>query len=362
MVGITLAQFSSKNFSTLFSENIDSSLASKVTNKIFMTISMGVTGKKSNSGAIIPLSVDKIVSYAVIFKNPNEEEDLYSLSFTVDADNQLVLYKRIPILETLTKEFIVQVEENIFAVNDPIKLKEMLANVIETSNDLFLMESLADEKDSTSPLLNLINKFGKNIHIFYRSILLNEKTVIVTDSRENSNIMNLPWNQLAPHKTLKIIPWPKDPSKENDFDILIIEKFQKKDCTLDCVKMDWEIGQVEHGKSDKYLENLFAYLKDLNHGMALELNLEVNNIFSWVHEIIEVCTKNKTADFDAEIKKLIEFHTKTRFGNRLPLLTSIARKYNEFASDRIVTYFLKELGIFEKDVKRIDSKKLLSKL
>ena len=238
----------------------------------------------------------------------------------------------------------------------------MLQNVVDTATDLFQMESLVDDSNRISPLLNFMSKFGKNLAGIYRSILLNEKIVLVADPRTEQNLLNYPWNELVPYKTLKIIPWPKNPSKETDFDILVIDKEQKKECDLECLKIDLELGQIENGKSDKYLENLFAYLKNNNQDLSLELKLEINNIFNWVHEIIEICTNPNQSDSDTKIKELIEFHTKSRFGDRLPLLTSIARKYNEYASDRIIAYFLKELGIFNKDVKRIDSKKLLSKL
>ena len=362
MVGISLTEFSSQNdeFETIFFDNIEESMAKQLSNKIHITLSMGVTGKKLNSGAIIPLMEHKLISYAVIFKM-SESGNLFSLSFTVDSDNQLTLYKRIPILETLSKDFIFQISEKEFS-KDPAHIKEIMSEVIETSNDLFLMESLAEDKERTNPLKQLITRLGKNIHVFYRSILLNEKVVIVADSRTEYNILNYPWNEFVPHKTLKILPWPKNPDKEIDFDIMIIEKEQKKQCELDCVKLDLDLGVLEHGKSDKYLENFFIYLKDIKHGLSIELNLEVNSIFNWVHEIIELCTTNKDTNIDDKIKELIKFHTKTRFGNRLPLITSIARNYNEFTSDKIITYFLKELGIFDKDVKRIDSRKLLSKL
>lgn len=360
MVGISLAQHSRKNFTTIFSENIDQSLLNKVTNKIHSTISLSVTKTKKNSGAIIPLIEDEKLSYAVIF-NTNKDDDLYSLAFTIDSDNQLVLYKHIPILETLTKEFIVQIKDNIFAVKNPSVLKEMLSNVIETSNDLLLMESITNSDDLTLPL-QVLCQFCKNLHIFYRSILLSEKVVIIADPKFEFNILNYPWKQFVPHRALKIVAWPKDPAKEQDFDILIINQTQKKECSLDCVKIDWEHGHVENGKNDLYLEKFFAFLKDLKHDMALELNMEINNLFKWTHEIIEICTRDKSDNVDEEIKKLIEFHSKTCYGNRLPLLTTMARKYNDYASDRIVAYFLKELGIFDKDVKRIDRKKLLSKL
>ena len=284
-----------------------------------------------------------------------------SLSYTVDSDNQLVLYRRIPILESLTKEFIVETENNDIPIAGPIELKEILKNVVETSNDLFLMESLSDDSKETTPLKNLMQKFGKNLPVFYRSVLLNEQIVLVADSKMEGNILNLPWNEFVPHKTLKIIHWPKTPSREMYFDILIIEPFQKKECDLECIKVDIDLGNVENGKNDKNLENLFDYLLE-SKSISIELNIEVNNLFNWVHEIIEICTKEIDETIDTKIKELIEFRTKTRFGNRLPLITSIAKKYNEFASDKIKTYFLKELGIFDKEIKRIDTKKFLSKL
>lgn len=364
MVGISLSFFNKKNISTIYSENIDRSLANKITDKIFKTVSSGIgntiTTHRKNSHIIIPLLEDKIVSYVVIFRQ-TDDDIFMSLSYTVDSDNQLVLYRRIPILEALTKEFIVETENNNIPIAGQIELKEILKNVVETSNDLFLMESLSDDSKETTPLKNLMNKFGKNLSIFYRSVLLNEKIVLVADSKLEGNILNLPWTEFVPHKTLKIIPWPKNPTKELDFDILIIEPYQKKECDLECIKVDIDLGNVEHGKNDKYLESLFDYLHEST-SLSIELNIEINNLFNWVHEIIEICTKERDEILDSKIKELIEFHTKTRFGNRLPLITSIAKKYNEYASDKIITYFLKELGIFDDNVKRIDTKKFLSKL
>ena len=176
MVGISLASFVNKNYSTVFSQNIDKDLSNKLTKKIFSTISLGAISNidniQKNSNSIIPLTEDKIISYAIIFKNPKDIKQYFSLSFSIESDKQLILYKRIPILETLTKEFIVELKENFFSITDPPKLKVMLRNVIETANDLFQMDSLAEDPNEVTPLMNFIAKFGKNIAGIYRSILL----------------------------------------------------------------------------------------------------------------------------------------------------------------------------------------------
>ena len=64
MVGISLTEFSSQNdeFETIFFDNIEESMAKQLSNKIHITLSMGVTGRNLNSGAIIPLMEHKLLS------------------------------------------------------------------------------------------------------------------------------------------------------------------------------------------------------------------------------------------------------------------------------------------------------------
>jgi hypothetical protein len=56
---------------------------------------------------------------------------------------------------------------------------------------------------------------------------------------------------------------------------------------------------------------------------------------------------------------MINYHSRAKYGDRLPLIARVARTYNYFVGDRIASYFLKELGITDK---AINSKKILSKL
>ena len=62
MVGISLASFNKKDISTIYSENIDLTLANKITNKIFKTVSLGIgnniTTQQKNSHILIQLIED----------------------------------------------------------------------------------------------------------------------------------------------------------------------------------------------------------------------------------------------------------------------------------------------------------------
>lgn len=356
MVGISLTEFKNQSFKVLFFDELNDEIATKIGNKIFLTITQGVTGTKKYSSALIPLTELNLVTFAFIVK---EEDSLVSLSFTAKSDNQLRLYKCIPLLEKVSNDFFNQMKSENLTTEQLARNSDSFKLIQQTSSEFLSKKS--EPADYQSPLRQLIHNLGNNVHVFYRALLLNHKTVLFAE--KNSGILNYPWHDLIPHKELNIKAWPEDPKSENDFDIMIVESDRKKECDAECVILDLQTGQIEHGKPDKYLENFFNYLKTVDEAdLALEINLEVNNIFKWVNEIIEICTSEKDKNIDEKIKEVIKFHTKTKFGDRLSLLGAIARKYNEYTAERITAYFLKDLGIFENNVKRIDSKKFLTKL
>ena len=355
MVSLSLTEFKDESFTILFTDELSQEIAEKISSKITNTINQAVIGQKSQSSAIIPHMELNLVTFAYIFKYLNS---LFGLTFTINSENQLRLYKCIPLLEKCSSDFIASLESEKIAISDlstdSVKGK---FSKLKNSSDEFLKPVTEDQIAKLS-IKNLIQLIGPGISSFYRALLLNDKTVIF--ATKDTEILDYPWKELVPHKTLDIKAWPEDPASENEFDIMIVTPDRKKECDAECVILDLGKGKVEQGKNDKYLESFFNYLKTINDSdLALEINLEVNNIFKWMNDIIEACTTEKN---DEKIKEIINFHTKSKYGDRLPLLTSLARKYNEYASERISAYFLKELGIFKDDVKRIDSKKFLSKL
>jgi hypothetical protein len=361
VVGISLTAFDDNKFSILYYKDLDVKTVEIVSRKTLTILSIGVAEQKDKSSAIIPIMEENLIVYVFLFK----KAFVYSIAFSLNSDQQLTLYKCIPLLEKHSKEFLKELEEKEIILHDSINNSEsinlLLGNLSENTSKLLSPELNEENKGHSSPIFGLIQLLGNGVHIFYRALLLNEKTVLFAE--KTSNILDFPWKDFVPHKQLNIIAYPSDPRSENQFDIMIVEPNRKKECDAECVILEIQSGKVENGKSDKYLENFFKNLKTLEStNLSLEINLEINNLFNWVHEIIDVSTNEKDENIDQKIKELIEFHTKTRFGDRLPLLTAIAKKYNDYATDRIKAYFLKELGIFKKDIKSFDSKKLLSKL
>ena len=82
MVGISLTEFKNQSFKVLFFDELNDEIATKIGNKIFLTITQGVTGTKKYSSALIPLTELNLVTFAFIVK---EEDSLVSLSFTAKS-------------------------------------------------------------------------------------------------------------------------------------------------------------------------------------------------------------------------------------------------------------------------------------
>ena len=359
MLGLLFTKFDENSYSCLFYHNIEEDFVNKICDKILTTISQGALRQKENnvSSAIIPLPELKLVSYIYLIKVSNT---LFSLNYELDSNSQLKLYRCIPLLERISKDFFKEIENKILisgnSLDQDISVKNSFSNLDSTAHEIINLD-LEQVTNSSYTLQPLIELLGNGVSSLFRAMLLNDKVVIFCE--KDKNILSYPWKQFFPHKTLDIVAYPENPRSITSFDIMIVEPSRKKECDANCVILDLVNNKFENGKQDKYIENFIKYIQNLESDLFLEINIEVDNIFNWVNEIIEVSTKEKD---DKKIKNLIEFHSKTRFGNRLPLVTAIARKYNEFTADRISTYFLKELGIFNKDVTRVDTQKLLTKL
>lgn len=358
-LGLVLTKFSGSIYKTMYSENLEKETLTKISNKTLLTITQGAleVKKDNSSSALIPLTELGMVSFVYLVKILDQ---LYAINFITQTESQLKLYKYIPLLELNAKKFLKELENTSPTDDLDINSNETLKNLfsdLQKNAIGYIDQNTIEENSSPYSLFSLIKILGSGISPIYRALLLNANVVIF--SEKNVNILEYPWKLLVPHKNLNIIAYPENPRSINEFDIMIVEPNKKKECDVDCVVLDLSANKFENGKLDKYLANFFNYLLEIKSDPSIELHLEINNIFNWVNEIIEVATKEKD---DKKIKELIVFHSKTRFGNRLPLVTSIARKYNQFTADRISTYFMKELGLFDKEITRIDTKKLISKL
>ena len=76
--------------------------------------------------------------------------------------------------------------------------------------------------------MELIARLGNNFHKFFNSVLHNKKTVILANSQIEKRLLLYPWSNLVPKQNLKIKFRPGEVKNENELDILIIEKNQKK--------------------------------------------------------------------------------------------------------------------------------------
>ena len=271
--------FSKESFSNIFFENFDALLLTKLNNKISVTLATIPPEKNGEFNALIPLIEEELISYTSLFKLSDSNIN-YSLSVVVDSTSQDDLFKRIPIITDLITEFINQIDFDDLDIKNlynQSEFQKLIRSVMETVDDLFLMDPLGYIHPKNSAFMQLITKLGKNAHMFFNSVLHDKKAVILANSQIDSFLLQYPWSNLVPKQNLKIKFWPGNVSKESNFDILIIEKNQKKQCNPDWSIFDLETGIVENGTSDDILKRYFIYLNDLNKGLGNILKISKLN-------------------------------------------------------------------------------------
>ena len=369
MVGVSFSRVDSESVQPIFYDNLTDEIAKKITLKTKLTISIGTMGIRAYSVAVIPLVDEGAVSFVYVHKS-DIDNSVFSFSYIVNSEKQLTLYKRIPVLERVTKEFIADTEKK-GKLNDltvPLlknysdRVQQLCEKLLisDESVDILLKEKSQSQLSGVDKSLVGLLKKIKNPDVIYRSFLLNIPVVIIADKIKDSDLDILPWDDFVPHKTLNINAWPPEPTIIDDFDLMFVDEEHKAKCHSrdDCTILDWHNGKVSGGKQDKYLSKLLDEIKKSKEPLA-ELTSEFNNIFYWVQEIIDITTKQKDDVIDKKIREMINYHSRAKYCDRLPLVATVARKYNYFVGDRIASYFLKELGITDK---AINSKKILSKL
>lgn len=367
LVGVCFSRVDNESVSPIFYDNLTEEIAKKITLKTKLTISIGSMGIKAYSVAVIPLVDEECVSFVFVHKS-DLDNSVHSFSYIVNSEKQLTLYKRIPVLEKITKDFISETEKKLRLSDlSTSKLKSYSNGVQELCERLLISDKPLEEGRTEQTRLTSVDvqfihllKKIKHSDIIYRSFLLNDPVIIIADKLRHSNLEFMPWDEFVPHKTLNIETWPQDPNGINNFDLMIVSDEHKAQCKdrTDCTIIEWNNGKIIGGKSDKYLAKLFDAIKKSSNPLA-ELTSEFNSIFYWVQEIIDITTQEKDEIIDRKIGEMTKYHSRAKYGNRLPLIAKIARTYNSFVGDRIASYFLKELGITDKS---IDSKKIMSQL
>ena len=144
MVSISFSMFSNESFSNIFFENIDSSLLNNLNDKIFLTLVNIPLEKNGEIFALIPIKEKELISYSSVFKHYDINIS-YSLSVIVESSNQDDLFKRIPIITDLIQDFVnrINIENlNIKAIYDQSEFQKLIREVMETVDDLFLMDPL----------------------------------------------------------------------------------------------------------------------------------------------------------------------------------------------------------------------------
>lgn len=270
MIAVSLSTFSHETFTNMFFENIEGQVLTKLHDKILVTLVNISVKEKQKISVLVPLSDEELIAFTTLFnlRNPSTH---YSLSFIINSRKRDDLFKRIPIIEGLMTDFIDQVKLDNFEIKTMFsfpKFQELLHDVVENVNELFLMDPLGYSIPKNSSFMKLISDLGDSIHMFFNAVVNNKKTVLLANFQNDGFLLQYPWDNLIARKNLKIKFWPSTVPNDESFDILIIDKTQKQDCNPDWCTIDLESGTVENGESDTSLQTYFTYLKDLNKGLG----------------------------------------------------------------------------------------------
>ncbi|MHA1984495.1 MAG: hypothetical protein ACW967_09085 [Candidatus Hodarchaeales archaeon] len=371
MVGITLNFLDSIAPKTIFCNNITKDLANKIGIRSQLTMTLGVVEDNKESIAIIPFPEEEIVAFVYLFSLPKFPKEKYVISYAVDNSKQLVLYRRIPILQQSTKNLISEIERHKTPLH---KIEESLLKgyrgIFEPIPEITSIKdhgySVTDQKEQKTSLSEdeqlriTIKMLGKNPEVAFRAVITEEPLIILVENAADKLLVEkLPWHTLIPQRQLKIHFWSDSPCDLIDHDLLFADRSLKKICH-GFVIADLETGKNEGGKKDVYLANFFNYLvSDKCPNPMSELRKLVNNLLYWSQEIIDLCSQEVNKNVEGRIANIIEMHRRTPMGDRLNIVGEIASIYNPIIRNRIASYFLqKELGIS----KNIDLAKIKSQL
>jgi hypothetical protein len=388
MVGITLNFLDSIAPKTIFCNNITKDLANKIGIRSQLTMTLGVVEDNKESIAIIPFPEEEIVAFVYLFSLPKFPKEKYVISYAVDNSKQLVLYRRIPILQQSTKNLISEIERHktpLHKIEESLlkgysdKIQAICNKMLEVDDDRGIFEpipeitsikdhgySVTDQKEQKTSLSEdeqlriTIKMLGKNPEVAFRAVITEEPLIILVENAADKLLVEkLPWHTLIPQRQLKIHFWSDSPCDLIDHDLLFADRSLKKICH-GFVIADLETGKNEGGKKDVYLANFFNYLvSDKCPNPMSELRKLVNNLLYWSQEIIDLCSQEVNKNVEGRIANIIEMHRRTPMGDRLNIVGEIASIYNPIIRNRIASYFLqKELGIS----KNIDLAKIKSQL
>ena len=245
--------------------------------------------EKRNISILVPLQEQELISYTYIVYLENAGVQ-FTVSFVIESENQVDLFKRIPIIDNQISDLFNQFKLDNFEIQTMFslpKFQELLHDFYESVNDLFLMESIGFNAPKNSYFMKLISDLGDAIHILLNSVVNNKKTVLIADRQTDQFLLSYPWSDLIPKPDLKIKFWPQTIPPQESFDILIIDKSQKKDCHSDWCIVDLKSGSVENGKSNALLKNYFTILKDLYEGLGNTITvLKLNPYVFTFYEIV----------------------------------------------------------------------------
>ncbi|MFW9992099.1 MAG: hypothetical protein ACFFD4_08545 [Candidatus Odinarchaeota archaeon] len=317
----------------------------KIAFKSQLTLSMIDIDKFESTEAVLPFPDIKKIAYVYLFviKTPfsPRTESIASLSYVINVDDQLDLYKRIPILRkqvtsiasTIMEEYTYRKKEALSEkmINLITSYGSDLTSGIDTMESELTAKKIRMRESKEGNLDYLLKKINKGLDTAMHALLVENPVVVVGDDPIRVSIVVGSLELLVPFKIVRKIDFTVSYINPKEADIIGTDEslgkvYSKKG--LVCVKVDK--GKVEGGKKSKYLNNFLKELKKLNEEEAKNLiEKEISTILSKAHELTEIC--NVSQPSEEEIKNF----RKQLASDELELILAIATNYNPLIAEHM---------------------------
>ncbi len=270
MSEVVLSLFDPVKGPTAVFSTIDELSARKVALKSQLTLSINTSASlDENTDAVIPFPDLEKTGYIFLFKIPSQDM-IGSLSFLLDDDKNLELYKNISLLRYEAEDLIRRYlnTSDLFnltkeLMNYMTQWGQSLENTTITFEEELVKRKITISHSSIEPSISFLfdtTKNDKDLAIVLTS-LLQENTVFIICS--NTGLRDITISSLeafTPHKTLRKISYTKDPVNPEDADLIVIdpnlEKFYR-----DYIILNVDKKKVSKGHASKFVLDILNQVK-----------------------------------------------------------------------------------------------------
>ncbi|MFW9930024.1 MAG: hypothetical protein ACFFD1_11580 [Candidatus Thorarchaeota archaeon] len=299
MSSITIA-FSDPNLGPLVAFSTeDEVFAKKIAVKAQLSVSMS-KNEFNFQDAVLPFPDLGKIGFIFIFKVFGKDEPVISsISYVIDQDKQMDLYKQIPVLKRRSKIFVYRLFNFVYEGKPTISrdlevyLQNLFTNVTEFRTDL--QKHAIKAKLQKSDINWLLKAVKKDLDQAITALLLEQPVLIFGHRVLTEQVMGtleifIPWKILVKMNETSTF---FDPA---GFDLVgcsnseFLQDYSKSGVTI----INLEKGRVEGGISNKPLQNIIEKEIKPKDSFTAErfIKSEFQAYYKTINEIVDVCSKS----------------------------------------------------------------------